>query len=172
MSVRYANFIGLSKEQRAVHVYCNRGTSGIDGCNSTAVGHALLDKRPNILITGDLAFFYDRNAFWHNYSVPNLKVVLLNNHGGIIFKLIDGPAALPEADEFFVTNQRLTAGKLCEEFKFEHVRLDNRKKLRNLLKDLLENTDGTKVLEFESPGSVNVTMFEELKMKMRKSYEL
>ena len=172
MSVRYANFIGLAENQRGVHVYCNRGTSGIDGCNSTAVGHSLIDRKPNVLITGDLAFFYDRNAFWHNYDVPNLRVVLLNNHGGIIFRMIDGPATLPESGEFFVTDQRLTAVKLSEEFKFEYVKIDSRRKLRNLLKDLLANTDRTTVLEFESPQEVNISVFEELKTKMRKSYEL
>src|SRR6185295_7419692 len=67
MAVRYANFIGVEAESKGIHVYANRGTSGIDGCTSTAVGHALCNEVPNFLITGDMAFFYDRNAFWHNY---------------------------------------------------------------------------------------------------------
>src|SRR5690606_4740582 len=67
MSVRYANMIGLTARDRNITVYANRGTSGIDGCTSTVVGHSLDNSKPNILITGDMAFFYDRNAFWHNY---------------------------------------------------------------------------------------------------------
>ena len=87
MAVRYANLIGLSQEQHAgVAVFANRGTSGIDGSNSTAVGSALASDRLTVLVTGDMAFFYDRNAFWHNYRLPNLRVVLLNNHGGGIFR--------------------------------------------------------------------------------------
>ena len=77
MSVRYANFIGLKSEQKEIQVFSNRGTSGIDGCTSTSVGHCLSGESLNVLITGDLAFFYDRNAFWHNYLVPNLRIVLL-----------------------------------------------------------------------------------------------
>jgi 2-succinyl-5-enolpyruvyl-6-hydroxy-3-cyclohexene-1-carboxylate synthase len=38
-------------------VYCNRGTSGIDGCTSTAMGFAMMEDEPTILITGDLSFF-------------------------------------------------------------------------------------------------------------------
>lgn len=170
MSVRYANLLGLP-HQSNVAVYANRGTSGIDGSTSTAVGHALENSKPNILITGDLAFFYDRNAFWHNYPLPNLRIVLLNNHGGIIFGMIDGPGDLPEAREYFVTRQDLNAKKLCEEFDFDHLKLDHRRKLKNLLKDFFEFDGRTKVLELESDLNLNKDIFTNLKQKIKKSYE-
>lgn len=173
MSVRYANLAGLSAQQSGIHVYSNRGTSGIDGCTSTAVGHALADENGmNILITGDEAFFYDRNAFWHNYSLPNLRVVLLNNHGGVIFKMIDGPRDLPESDEYFVTRQKLNATKLCEEFGFELLKLDSRRKLKNLLADFFEPGNTVKVLEIETDTSASRAIFDEFKNHIKKSYEL
>jgi 2-succinyl-5-enolpyruvyl-6-hydroxy-3-cyclohexene-1-carboxylate synthase len=172
MSVRYANHIGLAHHKKNVRVYSNRGTSGIDGCNSTAVGHCLDNSRLNILITGDMAFFYDRNAFWHNYPLPNLRIVVLNNHGGIIFGMIDGPASLPEADEYFLTKQRLTARKLCEEFGFDHLKIDNKRNVKNLLKDFFELDGRTKILEIESDIELNKSIFENLKNKIKKSYEL
>jgi 2-succinyl-5-enolpyruvyl-6-hydroxy-3-cyclohexene-1-carboxylate synthase len=172
MSVRYANFIGLEATRRNIKVYANRGTSGIDGSNSTAVGHALSSDKPNILITGDLAFFYDRNAFWHNYATQNLRVVVLNNHGGLIFGMIDGPAKLPEADEYFITRQKLTAQKLCEEFGFTYLPLDNKRKLKNLLRDFFEFDGQTKIMEFESDASLNKTIFASLKQQLKKSYEI
>jgi len=73
MSVRYLNFLGKRNQE----VICNRGTSGIDGSNSTAVGCTFTTKEIVTLVTGDLAFFYDRNAFWHNYTMPNLRIILL-----------------------------------------------------------------------------------------------
>jgi 2-succinyl-5-enolpyruvyl-6-hydroxy-3-cyclohexene-1-carboxylate synthase len=170
MSVRYANFIGLDGD-RGIHVYSNRGTSGIDGCTSTAVGHALASDQLNILITGDLAFFYDRNAFWHNYPLPNLRVLLLNNHGGLIFNMIDGPASQPEAAEFFITRQKLNATKLCEEFDFDHLRLDNKRKLKNLVKDFFEPDGRTKIMEVETDLQLNRNTFDLLKLKIKKSYE-
>lgn len=171
MSVRYANMVGLKAHQKGIRVFANRGTSGIDGCTSTVVGHCLDNSTPNVLITGDMAFFYDRNAFWHNYPLPNLRIVVLNNHGGIIFGLIDGPSSLPESDVYFITQQKLNAKKLCEEFEFDHLRLDNRRKIKNLLKDFFEFDSRTKILELETDTESNRTIFENLKKKIKKSYE-
>jgi 2-succinyl-5-enolpyruvyl-6-hydroxy-3-cyclohexene-1-carboxylate synthase len=126
----------------------------------------------NLLITGDMAFFYDRNAFWHNYKIPNLRVLVLNNHGGGIFKMIDGPSDTPEADEFFITHQRLTAQKLCEEHGFEYLRLDHRRKVKNLLRDFFDRGNSPKVLEFETTSSQSKIIFERFKSHIRKSYEL
>lgn len=172
MSVRYANFIGLHQGKRGVRVYANRGTSGIDGSTSTAVGHALQSDKLNILITGDLAFFYDRNAFWHNYPLQNLRVLLLNNHGGLIFDVLDGPSSMPEAREYFITRQVLTANKLCQEFGIEHLRLDNGRKMKNLLKDFLSPDAVPKVLEVEGDTGTNKAVFEKLKSQIKQSYEL
>ncbi|MCU0450501.1 MAG: 2-succinyl-5-enolpyruvyl-6-hydroxy-3-cyclohexene-1-carboxylic-acid synthase [Bernardetiaceae bacterium] len=110
MPVRYVNALGLGTRHAQVEVFANRGTSGIDGSVSTAVGHALADPhRLNVLLAGDLAFMYDRNGLWHNYLPANLRIVVLNNHGGGIFRLIDGPKNLPELDEYFVTRQQARA---------------------------------------------------------------
>jgi 2-succinyl-5-enolpyruvyl-6-hydroxy-3-cyclohexene-1-carboxylate synthase len=171
MSVRYANFIGLELKHKTVNVFSNRGTSGIDGCTSTTVGHCLTSDAMQVLITGDVAFFYDRNAFWHNYPLPNLRVLLLNNHGGIIFNMIDGPASQPEAGEYFITRQPLKAAKLCEEFGFDHLQLDNKRKIRNLIKDFFEADNRTRVLEVESDLQLNRVTFDNLKQKIKKSYE-
>lgn len=171
MSVRYANIIGLEGIKKGVHVFSNRGTSGIDGCTSAAVGHALSSEVPNFLITGDMAFFYDRNAFWHNYSLPNLHVLVLNNHGGIIFNMIDGPGNLPESDEYFVTHQKLTAKNLCAEFDFDYLHLDHLKKLKNTIQDFFEFNGRTKVLEIESTQDLNKKLFNDFKTAIKKAYE-
>ncbi|HYG18967.1 MAG TPA: 2-succinyl-5-enolpyruvyl-6-hydroxy-3-cyclohexene-1-carboxylic-acid synthase, partial [Ohtaekwangia sp.] len=172
MSVRYANLVGLEAHQGNVRVWSNRGTSGIDGCTSTAVGHTLKSDMLNILITGDLAFFYDRNAFWHNDPLPNLRVVLLNNHGGVIFGMIDGPASLPERDEYFVTRQKLNARKLCEEFGFDYLALEHRRKLKNLTKDFFESDGRTKVLEIETDTQINKSIFDSFKKQIQQRYEI
>ena len=171
MSVRYATQAGLLAHQKGVHVYANRGTSGIDGCNSTAVGHALVSDVPNVLITGDLAFFYDRNAFWHNYRIPNLHILLLNNHGGGIFKMIDGPGNIPELDDFLVTKQSLTARKLCEEFSFDYSQLDSRENLDSTVRHLLQPSGCTRLLEFNSEVETNKHILHSLKRHIKDSYE-
>ncbi|MFN3841354.1 MAG: 2-succinyl-5-enolpyruvyl-6-hydroxy-3-cyclohexene-1-carboxylic-acid synthase, partial [Cyclobacteriaceae bacterium] len=163
MSVRYAEYLGLATDREHIAVFSNRGTSGIDGCTSTAIGHSLSSEVINILITGDLAFFYDRNAFWHNYPLANLRIVLLNNHGGVIFKLIDGPAQLPEADDYFVTRQTLTAKNLCSEFGFDYLPVTSLKSLPAVLDDFFSAGNRTKILELESSIELNKTLFERFK---------
>ncbi len=171
MSVRYANFIGLDEKNKGLHVFANRGTSGIDGCTSTAVGHALTSDVPNILITGDMAFFYDRNAFWHNYPLPNLHVVILNNHGGVIFNLIDGPGSLVEKDEYFITNQKLNASHLASEFGFDYLKLDTLKNIKNTVKDFFEFDGKTKILEIASDQKTSKNAFEQFKDTIKNGYE-
>jgi 2-succinyl-5-enolpyruvyl-6-hydroxy-3-cyclohexene-1-carboxylate synthase len=171
MTVRYANFIGLNQNQSGAYVFSNRGTSGIDGCTSTSVGHSLSSDRLNILITGDLAFFYDRNAFWHNYNLPSLRIVVLNNHGGVIFGMIDGPGELPEAEELFITKQKLSAKNLCQEFNIEYNSIENAKQMKNLLKDFFEPSQHAKVIEIETDSKTSKQVFEQFKQLIKKSYE-
>ncbi len=172
MSVRYANYVGLSEKQSSIEVFANRGTSGIDGCTSTVVGHCIANpEKLQVLITGDIAFFYDRNAFWHTYPLPNLRIVLLNNHGGVIFKLIDGPADLKEVDEYFVANQKLSAKHLCAEFAIDHLIIDSRKKVNNQIKNFFENDGTPKILEIETDTQLNKTIFESFKKKLKERYE-
>jgi len=166
MTVRYANHIGLTEQQKGIRVYGNRGTSGIDGCTSTAVGHALTSLIPNVLITGDQAFFYDRNAFWHNYPMANLFVVVLNNHGGIIFNMINGPSGLPEAEEFFITRQALNAKQLANEFGFTYSDGHSAS-----LKEFFQTDRNAKILELESSQSLNKSIFESFRKHIKKSYE-
>ena len=74
MAVRYANIIGLNAAKN-ISVFSNRGTSGIDGSNGTAVGSAIVNDRLVTLLTGDIAFLYDRNAFWHEKDLRNLELL-------------------------------------------------------------------------------------------------
>lgn len=154
MAVRYVNFIGLRPSQGDINVFANRGTSGIDGSNSTAVGSALVSNKTTVLLTGDMAFFYDRNAFWHNYNVPNLKIIVFNNHGGGIFNMIKGPSDQPEYKEFFETNQILTAKHLTDEYGFEYIHCNRTRKLKNSIKALFDSKT-TAILEIETDSDTN-----------------
>ncbi|MFN3998448.1 2-succinyl-5-enolpyruvyl-6-hydroxy-3-cyclohexene-1-carboxylic-acid synthase [Algoriphagus sp.] len=162
MAVRYVNFLG----KRTQEIICNRGTSGIDGSNSTAVGCTFTTKELVSLITGDMAFFYDRNAFWHNYSTPNLRVIILNNHAGGIFRLIDGPAKQPELEEFFETKQQLSANHLAEEFGFFYLKVKNQQELESALTDFYSPSTRPKILEIESSSPKNAEILKEVKSKI------
>lgn len=170
MSVRYGNLLSSNLDEN-VRVFSNRGTSGIDGCTSTAVGHAMASDQMNVLISGDMAFFHDRNAFWHNYKLPNLRAVVLNNHGGLIFDLIDGPGRLPENDEYFVTRQALTAAHLCKEYGFEHLKVESADDIKKTVAELYRPGTLTKILELETSVEINRQVYTSLKDEIKKRYE-
>ena len=163
MAVRYVNFLGKRNQE----IICNRGTSGIDGSNSTAVGCTFTTKEPVTLITGDMAFFYDRNAFWHNYNIPNLRVILLNNHAGGIFRIIDGPSKQPELEEFFETSQKLNASHLATEFGFEYCLAKNQDELEAALLNFYTPSLRPKIIEIESSSPKNVEILKQVKEKVK-----
>lgn len=164
MPVRYANALGIyPKENQEIEVFCNRGTSGIDGCTSTAVGHAIANpEKMHVLITGDVAFFYDRNALWHNYLPKNLRIILLNNHGGGIFKMIDA-GTLPEVDEYFVTQQKLNAENTAKDFGLDYYFCNNYEDLQQILATFFDNSTQVKLLEIETDLQVNYEVWQEFK---------
>lgn len=158
MPVRYANFQGM-KAGSSAYVWANRGTSGIDGCTGTAVGHALNNHRIQLLITGDVAFFYDRNSLWHNHIPANLRIVLLNNHGGGIFRLIDGPAGQPELETYFEARHHLTAKNTAADFNIRYFSSDGPVRLSGVLDDFFNPESGPAILEIFSEPETNVRVF-------------
>ena len=164
MIVRYANYLTVN----GLEVFCNRGTSGIDGCTSTAVGAALQTDKLVFLLTGDVAFFYDRNALWHQHLPPNLRIVLFNNFGGTIFRLIDGPSKLPELEEFFETRHQTTAQLLAQEFKLTYNCINDLNSLLQLLPDFVSTNGGPKLIEIQTDPVLNGKVFEEFKATMKR----
>ena len=170
MAVRYANILGIPQSQQ-IEVFANRGTSGIDGCNSTAVGAALAQPgRPVVLFTGDVAFFYDRNAFWHNYPTTNLRVVLFNNHGGGIFRMIDGPRQQPELDEFFETRQLLTAENTARDFSLRYFPVSTFDELKAALPVFFAAETGAAILEVFTNSKTNAAFFEEYRSAVKAAF--
>ena len=108
-------------DQPFIPFYGNRGTSGIDGSLSTAVGFAQNDARLHLAIVGDLSFAYDSNALFHNHLPPNLRILLVNNGGGGIFRIIDGPATQPEVEAAFVAKTPYRASGLAQAFGADYL---------------------------------------------------
>ena len=127
-------------------------------------------QRQVVLLTGDVAFFYDRNAFWHNYPVPNLRVVLFNNHGGGIFRLIDGPRQQPELEEFFETRQQLTAENLCRDFGLRYFPVSSFAELEAALPVFFAAEGGAAILEVFTDSKTNAAFFEEYRKAVKAAF--
>lgn len=163
MAIRYANFAGFNLAHLPSRIDGNRGTSGIDGTVSTAVGAALAaPNAPTLLLVGDLGFFYDRNGLWHAHVPPNLRIVLLNNHGGGIFDIIEGPDRLPETVRrpYFLTPQPLTAARTAADFGLRYWQVDSEPALTVALPDFFAANAGPALLEVETDMAVNRQVFQ------------
>ncbi|MEM9981178.1 MAG: 2-succinyl-5-enolpyruvyl-6-hydroxy-3-cyclohexene-1-carboxylic-acid synthase [Bacteroidota bacterium] len=162
MPVRYINYVGLPAH-KGIHVFANRGTSGIDGTNSTAVGCAWESDTVVTILTGDMAFFYDRNAFWHPYLPANLRIIVLNNHGGGIFRIIQGAREQAELDTYFETEQSLSADALAKEFGMAYHLATDLDSLTAGLAGFFEKSAQPKLLEVATSSTTNAAIFEQFK---------
>jgi 2-succinyl-5-enolpyruvyl-6-hydroxy-3-cyclohexene-1-carboxylate synthase len=158
MPVRLANLIGSLKP--GVEVFSNRGVSGIDGCLSSAVGISKHSDQLNFILIGDMAFFYDRNGLWHDIDPGNLRIFLLNNHGGGIFRMIEGPSGQPELKEFFETDQKLNAKNTSVDFGLDYYFCNDINGLKLNLEQMLVDDGKSKILEIETDSQINKTIFD------------
>jgi 2-succinyl-5-enolpyruvyl-6-hydroxy-3-cyclohexene-1-carboxylate synthase len=165
MPVRYANLIGHLTGTSLSSVNSNRGTSGIDGAVSTAVGAALASADLTTLIVGDLGFFYDRNGLWHGHVPANLRIVLLNNHGGGIFDIIDGPDRLPSDVQrtFFLTPQPLTAQRTAADHGLGYLHAADEASLEAALASFFDPRPRAALLEIETDMAINSQVFRQFK---------
>jgi 2-succinyl-5-enolpyruvyl-6-hydroxy-3-cyclohexene-1-carboxylate synthase len=131
--VRYAVMSDFSKN---LGFYSNRGTSGIDGCLSTAVGFASTSNKINTIIVGDLSFFYDSNALWNNYIDKNLRIIVINNGGGNIFELINGPSDSPAFNKHFFAKNKFKAEGIAKTFGLDYLKAENQKEVEEQLNEL------------------------------------
>ena len=149
--IRYSQLFEMNP---TITVFCNRGTSGIDGSTSTAIGAAFATQKPTTLVTGDLSFFYDSNALWNNYIPTDFRIIIINNSGGGIFKIIPGPKK-SSALEYFETPHCLTAEHLCAMFGFDYFVAHNLKSLEQELVNFYHKANKPKILEIFTPSDQN-----------------
>jgi len=151
-AIRYAQLFDIEK---SIEVFCNRGTSGIDGCTSTAIGAAVGSKKPTVLITGDVSFLYDSNALWNNYIPKNFKIILINNGGGGIFRILPGHQETETFNTFFETSHCLTAEHLAKMYQLDYATASDEATLKRGLYQLYKQNEKPMILEVFTPTREN-----------------
>lgn len=142
--IRYAQ---LFENRKTANNWSNRGVSGIDGCTSTAMGAASsATEKDFILITGDMSFHYDKNAFWNEEDINNLKIIVINNGGGSIFNIIPGPDNLEETEKFLEAKMTNTAKEIAIMHGWNYRSINNEKELQIGLKDFFKS-EGKQIVE-------------------------
>jgi len=161
MSIRLAAYCAHALGDKWT-IRANRGVSGIDGCTSTAMGMALADSGQHLLISGDLAFLYDVNAFLCQHIPSNLKCVVLNNRGGGIFRNIDGPSDMPEAGTYLYTPHRLDASHTAAQHGLGYLKADSAETLSAAL-ETFNAFKGFCILEVFTSSETNAKIFNQYK---------
>ena len=151
-AIRYLQLFDLDN---TVQVFCNRGTSGIDGSTSTAIGAALASDLPTMLITGDISFLYDSNALWNNYIPKNFKIILLNNSGGGIFRILPGHQETETFNTYFETSHQLNASHLAKMYGFDYFEANDEATLQQQYTAFLNQNKKPCILEIFTPEKEN-----------------
>lgn len=151
-AVRYVQLFGTETD---VEYHANRGTSGIDGSTSTAAGWAKAAPESEVvLITGDTAFMYDSNALWNNALPQNLKIVVINNEGGGIFRIIEGPSDTEELEPFFEAHHPASIRGIAEAFGVNYLTAGNEMELTKAVGEF-KAAKGCTILEVHTPARKN-----------------
>lgn len=116
-TIRYAQLFGDSIRVRND---CNRGVSGIDGSTSTALGASLVYANTTILVTGDMSFLYDLSGLSSSYNTERLKIIVMCNGGGGIFRFIKSTSMLPELEHYFEVRRDIPVDAYARAFGFAY----------------------------------------------------
>jgi len=132
-----------------VKVYANRGASGIDGIIASALGMSYNSQLSrNILIIGDISFFYDINALLvgKQYNL-NLSIIIINNNGGQIFKTLPQfDESLKNIEEFWTTPINLNIEQCSKLYSCNYFLLNSIKHINEQL-NLILDTKGINLIE-------------------------
>ena len=147
--VRYFQLFDLKNQN---HMFANRGTSGIDGSTSTAIGSSVNSDSPVVLITGDLSFFYDVNALWNKHIPASFRIIIINNGGGGIFKILPGFKEDKLFSEFIETKHNLSARSIAKMYSLKYTRVTTKFGLKLALRTFFKNSKRPKILEIKTYG--------------------
>lgn len=155
-------YVQLFRTNPGLKYNSNRGTSGIDGTVSTAAGAAFKNSQPTTLITGDLAFFYDSNGLWNKYLSDDLRIIIINNEGGGIFRFIDGPSETEVLEQYFETTHQTNAEGIASTFGLKYFKAKNQEELVRSLESFYHPQNKTaSILEIFTPREKNAVILKE-----------
>lgn len=156
-AIRYA-CLGLAPMPHAC--WCNRGVSGIEGGNATAVGTAVCYAGPTMLITGDMSFSYAPEIMGLDLVPDDFKIVVLNNGGGGIFRCIGATSGLPIREDMLCVPRDLPLEALCHTYGWNYLHADSEASMHTVLPSLF--APGRLLLEITVDPTLSAKAFTEL----------
>jgi 2-succinyl-5-enolpyruvyl-6-hydroxy-3-cyclohexene-1-carboxylate synthase len=162
--IRYGQLFDSSKSSA---VFSNRGVSGIDGCLSTAAGYASQSDKINLVILGDLSFLYDSNGLWNRNLSENMRIIVINNQGGGIFRLITTPTEKEGFREFIEAYHPVNIEKIAAAYGVSYSRCEEKEELEIKLEHFFSIKKGASLLEIITPRVENPVVYSNLSKHLK-----
>ena len=83
------------------------------------------------------------------------RIIVINNEGGGIFRILPGHKNTDNFDTYFETKHHLTAHQLCNMYGFHYSKANDEASLTDSLKTFYETSSQPKLLEIFTPSRVN-----------------
>jgi len=125
-------------------------------------------KKLHVLLLGDLSFTYDSNALWNKNFPSNLKIIVINDGGGGIFRLLQGPDKMEFFEEFSVTHHPVSIEMLAQAYGRSTQKALNMEELEEKLKVLFRPDSGISILEVDTSRRENSRIFKDFLTHNRK----
>lgn len=130
------------------HQFVNRGAAGIDGITSTAIGISASTNSPTCCITGDLAFLHDANALLSlKHTSEPFLIVVVNNGGGNIFKMLPVSKNREYFEDYFITPQSVQIDQLAKSYGIQYSLIKSREELQEFKPDQIS---GKQIVEIRT----------------------
>ena len=142
-SLRVWNLFDLNPD---IECYSNVGAFGIDGGMSTLIGQSVITKKLSFMVIGDLAFFYDMNSLGIRHIKNNLRILLINNNGGVEFKLNGEDKNI--VDNYIAAANHYSNSKgWAESCNFKYLSASNMNEFESVYNEFLSASDKPIILE-------------------------
>lgn len=146
----------LSKTNKDIAIFSNRGTNGIDGVVSTAFGIEAARKRPTYLLIGDLSFLHDVNGLIvSRFHETSLTIILINNDGGGIFSYLPQSTIQNHFEELFGTPTGLTFEHIGAMYDAQYAAVHSAEEFKEELQK--DKTKPIRIIEVFTNRPINVT---------------
>lgn len=152
----------LFTSKNVEETFCNRGTSGIEGSVSTAVGFSAGYDGLTYLVVGDLSFFYDMNSLWNQYVSPKLRILVLNNGNGQIFNVLPSLEKSEIRSKFIAASHDASVRAWVEDRGCKYLSANKQSELTEALKEFTqEKIEMPVVLEVFTDAELSENDFKE-----------
>lgn len=168
-TIRYAQLFG---ERLTMTNNCNRGVSGIDGSTSTAVGASIASDSPTLLITGDMSFSYDLPGLSSRYCSPRLKIIVMKNGGGGIFRFIKSTSDLPEMEQYLEVGLDVPVDRYAAAFGFRYFEAADERSLAGVLPAFFAEADKPALLAVVTNNAESASVLKNYFSKSKNNHRL